>query len=89
MTELAEAKGYRLVETTLYNGFFVRADLWPLFAPHLPMGGEGLMIDHLHHPTMTTDLWQLYEGPPLFVNSDVVCEHRTSAHAHATCMSME
>ena len=62
MAELAEAKGYRLVETTLYNGFFVRADLWPLFAPHLPMGGEGLTINHLHQPTMTTDLWQLYDG---------------------------
>lgn len=143
------------METTLFNAFFVRADLWELFAPHLPQlsqtesGGKScaqferlvswwstaasvmavtccfshsdgistvwgprahaqrsadhvgdeicfqeniafreshtlklqslskvphpwclcvlaavpeLMIDHLHQPSMTTDLWQLYDG---------------------------
>eukprot|EP00041_Stephanoeca_diplocostata_P021710 m.511114 g.511114 ORF g.511114 m.511114 type:complete len:261 (+) comp21891_c1_seq18:736-1518(+) len=66
--DLAREKGYRLVETTLFNAFFVRADLWDVFLPHLPQllgldsGVQELTIDHLHQPSMATDLWQLYDG---------------------------
>ena len=78
MCELAASKGYRLVETTLYNGIFVRDCLWELFAPHLPDAGAAASatIDHLHHPSMLTDLWQLYDGSLCIAGCKKLLWHR-------------
>lgn len=65
LEELAVSLGYRLIETTLYNAFFVLENLWEQFRPHLPGAEEDieLTIDILHEPpSMGTDLWQLYDG---------------------------
>lgn len=62
LTELAMAYGYTLVETTLYNAFFLRTDLYEECfrlneeIPFLPT------IDVLHEPTMGTSMYQLYDG---------------------------
>lgn len=59
LVELAEVKGYRLCETTLYNAIFVREDLWALVNPHCP---DDTSLDALHELSMGTDIWQLYDG---------------------------
>lgn len=76
MCELAASKGYRLVETTLYNGIFVRECLWELFTPFLPDKGLATSVDHLHAPSMTTDLWQLYDGSICIAGCKKLLWHR-------------
>eukprot|EP00039_Didymoeca_costata_P002185 m.58097 g.58097 ORF g.58097 m.58097 type:complete len:332 (-) comp11155_c0_seq2:277-1272(-) len=61
LIDLAESKGYQLMETTLYNAFFIRSDLWEYVKHDLPDEGKAVSIDELHEPSMTTDLWQLYD----------------------------
>ena len=61
MVELAERKGYRLVETTLYNAFFVKEEIYPMFLPWLPPGCAG-DVEELCEISMGTDFWQLYDG---------------------------
>ncbi len=57
--ELASAKGYKLVETTLFNAIFVPEELFDNFIPCIPVNPT---IDVLHEVTMGTDLFQLYDG---------------------------
>eukprot|EP00629_Pelagomonadales_sp_RCC1024_P017883 CAMPEP_0119277856 /NCGR_PEP_ID=MMETSP1329-20130426/18030_1 /TAXON_ID=114041 /ORGANISM="Genus nov. species nov., Strain RCC1024" /LENGTH=314 /DNA_ID=CAMNT_0007278349 /DNA_START=127 /DNA_END=1068 /DNA_ORIENTATION=+ len=61
LVALAAAHGYSLVETTLYNAFFVDA------ATRAALVCDGLArddddIDTLHEVTMGTSLYQLYDG---------------------------
>jgi isopenicillin N synthase-like dioxygenase len=59
LVELAEVNGYRLVETTLYNAFFVDNKLYDDFlAEEVP----DTTIEALHEVTMGTCLFQLYDG---------------------------
>jgi isopenicillin N synthase-like dioxygenase len=57
--ELAEEQGYVLVETTLYNAFFVRRDL---YQQYLVKEVPETTIEALHETTMGTSLYQLYDG---------------------------
>ena len=57
--ELAEAHGYTLVETTLFNAFFVRDEV---FKAYLTAEVKGTSIESLHETTMGTSLYQLYDG---------------------------
>jgi len=88
---LAEANGYRLVETTLYNLLLVRSDLFPLFAPHLPVrdvvvkSPDGTKtvreepadsLEELCSLSMTTDLFQLYDGTLKYAGCKKLLWHR-------------
>jgi isopenicillin N synthase-like dioxygenase len=59
LCELAEEHDYVLVETTLYNAFFVRRDL---YQQHLVNEVPETTIEALHETTMGTSLYQLYDG---------------------------
>ena len=59
LVELAEEKGYVLVETTLFNAFFVRTELYDLY---LKEEVPDTTIEALHETTMGTTLYQLYDG---------------------------
>ena len=59
LVELAESHDYVLVETTLFNGFFVTKDLYREYLCHeVPETS----IESLHETTMGTTLYQLYDG---------------------------
>ena len=59
LVELAEVNDYMLVETTLYNAFFVPRNLYQAhFKEHVPENS----IEALHETTMGTELYQLYDG---------------------------
>eukprot|EP00536_Pseudo-nitzschia_multiseries_P000554 jgi/Psemu1/249675/estExt_Genewise1Plus.C_70045 len=59
LVELAEENNYVLVETTLYNAFFVPKDLYhKYFEVYVP----DTSIEALHETTMGTELYQLYDG---------------------------
>lgn len=59
LVELAESFEYTLVETTLYNAFFVQTSLFQKYLRHeVP----DTSVDALHEPTMTTSVYQLYDG---------------------------
>lgn len=59
LCELATEQEYVLVETTLYNAFFVRQDLYDQFiVEEVP----DTSIEALHETTMGTSLYQLYDG---------------------------
>lgn len=59
LVELTEKHNYTLVETTLYNAFFVEKPLYEAFLkPEVP----DTSIEALYEPTMTTSLYQLYDG---------------------------
>ena len=59
LVELAETHNYTLVETTLYNAFFVETSL---FQAYLRQEVPDTSIEALHEPTMATSLYQLYDG---------------------------
>jgi len=60
LIELAERYNYVLIETTLYNAFFVPTDLYQKYLfTHVP---DDTSIDALHETTMGTELYQLYDG---------------------------
>lgn len=59
LVELAEQHGYRLVETTLFNAFFVPNLLYTAF---LREEVPDTTIETLHEITMGTSLYQLYDG---------------------------
>lgn len=61
LVELAKAHDYVLVETTLYNAFFVTQNLYDLY---LQEQVPDTSIEALHDSstTMTTQLYQLYDG---------------------------
>uniref|UniRef100_A0A7S4MYP3 Fe2OG dioxygenase domain-containing protein n=1 Tax=Odontella aurita TaxID=265563 RepID=A0A7S4MYP3_9STRA len=59
LVELAEKRGYVLVETTLFNAFFVDR---PLYELYLREEVPDVTVEALHECTMTTDLYQLYDG---------------------------
>ena len=59
MVELANNAGYTLIETTLFNAFFILDDLYEKYvATEVP----DTSIEALHEPTMGTELYQLYDG---------------------------
>ena len=59
LVELAERYDYVLVETTIYNAFFVTKELYlEKFQKLVP----DTSIETLHEVTMGTDLYQLYDG---------------------------
>ena len=70
LVELASSHQYTLVETTIYNAFFVPDDLFALYIKdHVPQqkGNCGqstpdTSIEALHEVTMGTSLYQLYDG---------------------------
>ena len=59
LVELADKHGYTLVETTLFNAFFVQTEL---YQKHLQDEVPDTSIEALHEPTMGTSLYQLYDG---------------------------
>lgn len=59
LVELAQDQDYVLVETTLYNGFFVCHDL---YQEYLVEQVPEPTIEALHETTMGTSLYQLYDG---------------------------
>jgi hypothetical protein len=59
LVELAQQYEYTLVETTLYNAFFVRKDLYQEYLMELV---PDTSIEALHEITMGTSLYQLYDG---------------------------
>lgn len=59
LVELAEENGYALVETTLYNAFFVPNDLYERYFKVYVFDNS---IEALHDVTMGTELYQLYDG---------------------------
>ena len=59
MVELANASDYVLVETTLFNAFFVERIIYEKYLKqHIP----DTSIEALHEITMGTSLYQLYDG---------------------------
>jgi isopenicillin N synthase-like dioxygenase len=59
LVELAEGFGYKLIETTLYNAFFMQQRLYEAhFLDEVPDAS----IEALHESTMGTSLYQLYDG---------------------------
>jgi isopenicillin N synthase-like dioxygenase len=57
--ELALANSYVLVETTLYNAFFIQKEMYEqFFIDEVP----DTSIEALHESTMGTSLYQLYDG---------------------------
>ena len=59
LVELANQHDYTLVETTLYNAFFVQTTL---YQNHLRDEVPDTSIEALHESTMGTSLYQLYDG---------------------------
>ena len=59
LVELAQTHQYTLVETTLYNAFFVDHSL---YEQYLKNEVPDTSIEALHEPTMGTSLYQLYDG---------------------------
>jgi isopenicillin N synthase-like dioxygenase len=59
LVELAGKHNYVLVETTLYNAFFVEQ---PLYDAYLRTEVPDTSIEYLYEPTMATSLYQLYDG---------------------------
>jgi isopenicillin N synthase-like dioxygenase len=59
LVELANENGYVLVETTLYNAFFVTRVLYQTYLQDLV---PDTSIEALHEITMGTSLYQLYDG---------------------------
>ncbi len=59
LVELAQVHDYILVETTLYNAFFVQR---PLYLQFLQDQVPDTSIETLHECTMGTSLYQLYDG---------------------------
>lgn len=59
LVELASSKGYTLIETTLYNAFFVPTSL---YEAHFHDLVPDTSIEALHETTMGTKLYQLYDG---------------------------
>ncbi len=59
LVELAKRFDYVLVETTLYNAFFVETQL---YNAHLKDEVPDTSIEALHDITMGTSLYQLYDG---------------------------
>ena len=59
LVELAGKFGYVLIETTLYNAFFIQQCLYDdYFSDKVP----DTSIEALHESTMDTSLYQLYDG---------------------------
>jgi isopenicillin N synthase-like dioxygenase len=63
LVELMQTFNYVLVETTLYNAFFVPMQIYNRqnFQQHLPENHD-TSIEALHETTMGTSLYQLYDG---------------------------
>lgn len=59
LVELAQEYNYVLVETTLYNAFFVQR---PLYEQYLSQEVPDTTIETLHECTMGTSMYQLYDG---------------------------
>ena len=58
LVDLANAAKYTLVETTLFNAFFVQNEIYGV---HLFKEVPDTSIDALHEVTMGTELYQLYD----------------------------
>eukprot|EP00581_Thalassiosira_minuscula_P001178 CAMPEP_0183738332 /NCGR_PEP_ID=MMETSP0737-20130205/54269_1 /TAXON_ID=385413 /ORGANISM="Thalassiosira miniscula, Strain CCMP1093" /LENGTH=947 /DNA_ID=CAMNT_0025972843 /DNA_START=21 /DNA_END=2864 /DNA_ORIENTATION=+ len=59
LVELANSAQYTLVETTLFNAFFVPNELYQL---HFTNDVPDTSIEALHEGSMGTELYQLYDG---------------------------
>jgi isopenicillin N synthase-like dioxygenase len=59
LVELAEDNGYVLVETTIYNAFFVQRESYEEYFKELV---PNTSIEALHESTMGTSIYQLYDG---------------------------
>lgn len=59
LVELANAANYTLIETTLYNAFFVTNEL---YEQYLMKEIPDTSIETLHEVTMGSELYQLYDG---------------------------
>lgn len=75
LVELASTNGYTLVETTLFNAFFVKTDL---FEAHLrsQVPIMDTSIEALHETTMGTQLYQLYDGTLKLTGCQKLLWHR-------------
>jgi isopenicillin N synthase-like dioxygenase len=59
LVELANSCGYVLVETTIFNAFFVQRTI---YEQYLQKEVPDTSIEALHEPSMGTTLYQLYDG---------------------------
>jgi hypothetical protein len=57
--ELAEANGYVLIATTIYNVLFIQRELYNAYFQELVPDNS---IEALHEVTMGTSIYQLYDG---------------------------
>ena len=72
MVELANS-GYTLIETTLFNAFFIRNELYDkYFINEVP----DTSIEALHEITMGTELYQLYDGTLKLLGCKKMLWHR-------------
>jgi len=79
LVELAEENGYVLIETTIYNAFFVPKYLYhKYFEAHVP----DTSIEALHETTMGTELYQLYDGTLKLWGCKKLLWHRISMDEH-------
>lgn len=83
LVELAEKYEYTLVETTLYNAFFVETTL---FRDHLRDEVPDTSIEALHEPSMTTSLYQLYDGTIKLWGCKRMLWHRIPVSSSRTCV---
>lgn len=70
LKELGESLGYKLIATTTFNGIFLREDLLRKF-PFPPCAS----LDGFHFPSMTTDIFQTYDGELIFLGTKKLLWH--------------
>ena len=70
---LGKELGYTLVATTIFNGIFLRNDLMGSMPPSVDRDPD---ICSLHQPTMTTDIFQTYDGELKLVGAKKLFWHK-------------
>jgi hypothetical protein len=73
LVELGASKGYELVAATMFNGIFVHKSEMH----KLPQFDRS--VQALHVPTMTTDMFQLYDGTLMFHGCKKLLWHRVTS----------
>ena len=70
---LGKELGYTLLATTVFNGIFLRNDLMGFMPPSVNRDPD---ICDLHQPTMTTDIFQTYDGEIKVVGAKKLFWHK-------------
>lgn len=76
--DLGNSLGYTLIVTTTFNAIFLRNDYLPAI-PDDPKIREGINdIDKLHIPSMTTAMFQTYDGELKYVGTKKLLWHKVA-----------